>query len=252
MHPQNTIDNLRGLRLHAMAQAYQQQLQDTRIHELPFAERFDLLVLQEQTARHNRQIGRLLKEARLKVAASPEDIDYESQRGIDRTLVRQLLTGQWISAQHNLLITGPTGIGKTYLVCALATAACRQGFRVRYYRLSRLFQDIVMAKGDGSYGKLSANLTKVDLLILDDWGLAPLAAAESRELLDILDDRVSLHATCLASQLPVEMWHQHFTDPTLADAILDRLVHRAYRIPLKGESMRKRLSPLPTSENSDK
>lgn len=250
MYPQSTIDNLRHLRLPAMAQAYQQQLQDPKVHELSFDERLGLLVDHERTARQNRQIGRLLREARLKVAASPEDIDYETHRGLDRALMRQLLTGQWLTAHHNLLVTGPTGVGKTFLVCSLATAACRQGFRVRYYRLSRLFQDIFLAKGDGSYGKLAAQLTKVDLLILDDWGLAPLAAAESRELLDILDDRVSLHSTCLASQIPMDMWHQHFADPTLADAILDRLIHRAYRMTLKGESMRKLITPLPETENS--
>lgn len=250
MYPQNTIDNLRHLRLSAMAQAYQQQLQDPHVHELSFDERFGLLVDHEQTSRQNRQIVRLLREARLKVAASPEDIDYEAHRGLDRAMIRQLLTGQWLTTQLNLLVTGPTGVGKTFLVCALATAACRQGFHVRYYRLSRLFQDILMAKGDGSYSKLAAQLTKVDLLILDDWGLAPMAAAESRELFDILDDRVSLHSTCLASQLPEDMWHSNFADPTVADAVLDRLVHRAYRINLKGDSMRKVGSPLPTSQNS--
>lgn len=251
MIPQSTIDNLRHLRLSAMAQAYLQQLQDPHVYELSFDERFGLLVDHEWTARNNRQIARLLREARLKVAANPEEIDYEAHRGLDRAFMHQLLTGQWLTSHHNLLVTGPTGVGKTFLICALATAACRQGFRVRYYRLSRLFQDIVMAKGDGSYGKLAIQLTKVDLLILDDWGLAPLAAAESRELLDILDDRVSLHSTCLASQIPVDMWHQHFADPTLADAILDRLIHRAYRLTLKGESMRKVAAPLPTIENSD-
>ena len=252
MHPQGTFDNLRHLRLPAMAQAYQQQLQNPHAHELSFDERFGLLVDHEITSRQNRQIGRLLREARLKVSASPEDIDYETHRGLDRALIRQLLSGQWLTARHNLFVTGPTGVGKTFLVCALATAACRQGFHVRYYRLSRLFQDILLAKGDGSFGKLAAQLTKVDLLILDDWGLAPLAAAESRELLDILDDRVSLHSTCLASQLPEDMWYSHFADATLADAVLDRLVHRAYRITLKGESMRKVTALLPTPENSDK
>jgi DNA replication protein DnaC len=236
-HP--TVDILRKLRLQGIADAYLLQLQDPNINALSFEERFGFLVDYQWTERQNRQLNRLLRSAKLRVQASPEDIDYQTPRGLDRAVIRQLLTGQWLTSHHNLLVTGPTGIGKTYLICALATAACRQGFEVRYYRMSRLMQDILLAKGDGSYGKLASHLGKVDLLILDDWGLAPLAAAESRELLDILDDRVSLHSTCLASQLPVELWHQHFADPTLADAILDRLIHRAHRIKMTGDTMRK-------------
>jgi DNA replication protein DnaC len=236
-HP--TVDILRKLRLQGIADAYLLQLQDPNMNELSFEERFGLLVDHQWTERQNRQLNRLLRGAKLRVQACPEDIDYQTPRGLDRAVIRQLLAGQWLTSHHNLLVTGPTGIGKTYLICALATAACRQGFEVRYYRMSRLMQDILLAKGDGSYGKLASQLGKVDLLILDDWGLAPLAAVESRELLDILDDRVSLHSTCLASQLPVELWHQHFADPTLADAILDRLIHRAHRIKMTGDTMRK-------------
>ncbi|TVX97300.1 IS21-like element helper ATPase IstB [Paenibacillus cremeus] len=251
MLTQPTIDILRKLRLQGLAEAYLRQLQDPRMNELTFEERFGLLIDHQWTERQNRQVNKLLREARLKVQASPEDIDYSAPRELDRLLIRQLLAGQWLTSHHNLLVTGPTGVGKTFLVCALATAACRQGFKVRYYRMSRLFQDILLAKGDGTYGKLANQLTRVDLLILDDWGLAPLAVAESRELLDILDDRVSLHSTCLASQLPVDLWHQHFADPTLADAILDRLIHRAYRLKIQGDSMRKALAPLPAAGKSD-
>lgn len=239
-----TVETLRNLRLHAMADAYTRQLQDPEMSALDFDERIGLLIDHEWTSRQNRQLNRLLKKAHLKIQAAPEDISYEKNRELDRSLIRQLLTGQWLTSHHNLLITGATGVGKTHLICALATAACRQGFQVRYYRVSRLLQDILMAKGDGSYRKLATQLAKMDLLILDDWGLAPLVSLECRELLDILDDRSSLHSTCFASQFLVELWHRQFADPTLADAVLDRLIHNAYTINLKGPSLRKLNSPL--------
>jgi DNA replication protein DnaC len=248
-HP--TLETLRKLLLNAMADAYIRQLEDPRLNELTFDERFGLLTDFEWTARQNRQLHRLLRDAHLRVQASPEEIDYEASRELDRTLTRQLLTGQWISGHHNLLVTGPTGVGKTFLICALATAACRQGFRVRYYRVSRLLQAIYISKGDGSYAKLANQLNKMDLLILDDWGLAPLVTADCRELLDLLDDRSSLRSTCFASQWPLEHWHQQFSDPTLADAVLDRLIHNAYSLKLQGPSMRKRNSSLPKIEKSD-
>ncbi|WP_135557772.1 IS21-like element helper ATPase IstB [Paenibacillus cymbidii] len=247
-HP--TVDILRKLRLQGLADAYLRQLQDPRMNELSFEERFGLLVDHQWTERQNRHVTKLLRDAKLKVQANPEDIDFSTPRELDRPLIRQLLTGQWLTSHHNLLVTGPTGVGKTFMICALATAACRQGFHVRYYRMSKLFQDIVFSKGDGSYGRLANQLTKVDLLILDDWGLAPVGVSESRELLDILDDRVSLHSTCIASQLPVDLWYQHFADATLADAILDRLIHRAYRLKIQGDTMRRASIILPTGGNS--
>jgi DNA replication protein DnaC len=250
MLTQPTVDILRKLRLQGLADAYLRQLQDPRMNELSFEERFGLLVDHQWTERQNRHVAKLLRNAKLKVQANPEDIDYSAPRELDRPLIRQLLTGQWLTSHHNLLVTGPTGVGKTFMVCALATAACRQGFQVRYYRMSKLFQDIVCSKGDGSYGKLANHLTKVDLLILDDWGLAPVGVSESRELLDILDDRVSLHSTCISSQLPVDLWYQHFADATLADAILDRLIHRAYRLKIQGDTMRRESIILPTGGNS--
>ncbi|MCL6446145.1 MAG: IS21-like element helper ATPase IstB [Alicyclobacillus sp.] len=244
----HTIETLRQLRLNAMAEAYARQQQDTHMNELSFDERFGLLVDHEWTARQNRLLTRLLREAHLKITAAPEEIDYQVPRGLDRSLIQHLLTGKWLTQRHNVLISGPAGAGKTFLACALATSACRQGFQVRYYRLSRLLHDMMMAKGDGSYGRLSKSIAKIDLLIVDDWGLAALSTPEARELLDILDDRTLQHSTCVVSQLPIDLWHEQFSDPTLADAVLDRLVHNAYRINLKGESMRKVMNGLSNEE----
>ncbi len=246
-----TIQILREMRLPEMAEAYMHQLQNPAMAELSFDERFGMLVDYEWTARQNHKIARLLREAHLKVRAVPEDIDYHRARGFDQSFLRGLTTGKWISEHHNLVIVGPTGVGKTFIACALATAACRIGFKAQYHRLSRLLQDIVIAKADGSYPKLFRQLSKVDMLILDDWGLAPMSAPESRDLLDVIDDR-SASSTCLISQIPVELWHQQFEDATVADAILDRLVHNAYQLNLRGESMRKLTSNLPISEDSGK
>ncbi|GMA63710.1 IS21-like element helper ATPase IstB [Alicyclobacillus fastidiosus] len=246
----HTVDALRGLRLTAMAEAYLRQMQDPTLQGLSFEERFGLLVDHEVTSRYNQRLGKLIREAKFKVQATPEEVDHRPARGLDSALIRHLTSGQWIAAHHNLVVTGPTGGGKTYLSCALETAACRLGFSVRYYRVSRLFQDITLSKADGSYSRLAAKLAKTDLLILDDWGLASISTSDGRELLDILDDRTSLKSTCIASQLPVEMWHSQFADPTVADAILDRLVHSSYKVNLQGESMRKLKSPLLENEES--
>lgn len=235
-----------------MADAYTRQLQDPNAQGLSFEERFGLLVDHEWVSRQNHRQQRLIRDAKLKINAAPEEIETHSSRAIDQALLRSLITGQWINAHHNLIIVGPTGVGKTFIACALGTAACRQNLTVRYFRVSRLLQDILVAKGDGSYSRLQHQLRKADLLILDDWGLAPMAAPESRDLLDFLDERTTTHSTCIASQLPLELWHQHFTDPTLADAILDRIVHNAYKLEIEGESMRKVKSSLPSESNSDK
>ena len=235
----HTVEKLREMRLGAMASAVETQLADPQYHELSFEERFGLLVDREWTARRDRKLSRFLKEARLRLPGTPEDIDYRAPRGIDKSLLRSLLGGGWLQDRRNILITGPTGVGKTFIACAFGNAACRQGFRVRYYRVPRLLGDLELARADGSLPKFLSRLAQLELLILDDWGLAPLNGSEARALLEVIDDRSGTGATLVSSQLPIESWHSALADPTVADAILDRLVHNAYRLALTGESMRK-------------
>lgn len=180
-----------------------------------------------------------------------EDIDYRHPRGLDKAQMLKLAECQWIKEHQNLIITGPTGIGKTWLACALAHKACREGYSALYTRLPRLLQDIGISKGDGRYPKLMKDLAKTDLLILDDWGLSPLKGDQLRDLLEVLEDRHGLRSTLVTSQLPVDNWHDYLGDPTLADAILDRLIHNAHRIPLRGESMRKQKESLTSRNDSN-
>lgn len=239
MLTQTTITRLRDLRLRGMADALVSQQQQPEMQTLTFEERLGLLVDLEWAYRQNRRLGRLLKAAKLRLPACMEDIDYQQPRGLDRAVMRALATCQWVQQHQHILIVGPTGVGKTYLACALANAACRQGYSTRYYRVPRLLQELATAKADGSYPRLMNTLARTEVLVLDDWGLAPISAAESRDILEVVDDRAQKRSTIVASQLPLDHWYSSIGDPTVADAILDRLVHGAHKLLLKGESMRK-------------
>ena len=248
-HP--TLDKLQDLKFTGMAAALADQMAMPDIEELAFEERLGLLVDREITERENRRLTNRLRRARLRHNAALEDIDYRSARGLDKGLIQSLAACQWVREHLNVLITGPTGVGKTWLACALAHKACREGHTAQYIRLTRLLRELMIAKGDGRYPKLLANLAKVEVLILDDWGLMKLNAENRRDLLEVLEDRHGSRSTVATSQLPIEEWHAVIGDPTLADAILDRLVHNAYKINLKGESMRKRHAKSTSTTGSE-
>ena len=241
---EQTLNTLKALRLPGMATAFEEQQTNAAVASLSFDDRFGLLVDREQTWRENRRLSRLLREAKLKCAqACVEDIRYGGGRKLDKPLMAQLSSCQWIRQHQNLVLTGATGCGKTWLACAFGNAACRQGLSVVYVRTPRLFEELRIAHGDGSFGKRLSALAKTDLLILDDWGLAPLNKTERNDLLEVIDDRVGTRATLITSQLPTEHWHAYLNDPTLADAILDRVLHAAHKVALTGESLRKQENP---------
>jgi DNA replication protein DnaC len=240
MMTEPTIERLRALKLLTMATAWIAQRQDPSMTELSFDERLALLVDAEALARDNKRLAKLLRDAKLRVpSACVEDIDLSPKRELDRALVRQLGTGQWIGEHINVLVTGMTGVGKSYFACALGQLACRLGFRAMYKRVPRLFEELNLAHADGSYVRLLARLAKVDVLILDDWGLAPLGDQQRRDVLEILEDRHAVRSTIVTSQVPIENWHDYIGHPTIADAVLDRLVHNAYKVKMKGPSRRK-------------
>jgi len=239
-HP--TLEKLQALKLTGMLSALKEQMHMPDIGDLSFEERLGLLVDREMTERDDRRLKTRLRQAKFRLNAAIEDIDYHHPRGLDKSLMLTLASCQWVKDRRNILITGPTGIGKTWLACALGQKACRQGYAVLYLRLPGLLQELPIAKGDGRYAKLMTSLAKTDLIVLDDWALAVLNDENRRDLLELLEDRHGRRATLVTSQLPVEHWHQALGDPTLADAILDRLVHNAYKITLTGDSMRKRLA----------
>ena len=240
MFNEQTLDKLYLMKLLAMAEGFKEQLQQPSSHDLSFDERFGMLVDRQWIWKENKRLKQLLKEAKLKLQASVEDIDYKTPRGIEKSVMMNLISCNWIRNHQNLLISGPTGVGKTFLACALAQKACREGFRTLYLRSPQFFYQIALARADGSYGTLMKRLSKAHLLVLDDLALTPLNDTERRDLLEVTEDRHGSSSTFITSQLPIENWHDHIGDPTIADAILDRLIHNAHRIQLKGGSMRKK------------
>jgi DNA replication protein DnaC len=237
-HP--TLEQLRQLGLAGMARAFEELAANTRDAELDHAEWLGLLLDREMADRQDRRLMARLRYARLRHNAAVEDVDYRTARGLDRALFQKLAQGNWIKEQQNLIIIGPSGVGKSWLACALGHRACRDNLSVLYQRIPRLFSDLVLARGDGRYARLMRALGGVKLLILDDWGLEPLTAEQRHDMLEIVEDRYGRGATLITSQIPVDRWHDLIGDPTLADAILDRVVHNAHRIQLRGDSLRRK------------
>lgn len=241
MLTQQTITRLHALKLDGMARAFEEQIGQPAAHGLAFEERFGLLVDRESAWRDTRRLERLLKQARLKYpSACMEDIDVRTTRGLDARLLASLSNCDWVRGGQSVIATGATGLGKTWIACALGNQAARQGFSVLYTRFARLLEELRIAHGDASFSRRLNQLAKTDVLILDDWALAPIGQSERTDLLELLDDRSTGKSTIITSQLPVDRWHDYFNDPTLADAILDRVIHQSHRVALKGESLRRK------------
>ena len=250
MLEQQSVEQLKKLKLSGMAESYELQLsQPDTYDDLGFNDRFAVLIENEITYRDNKRLSRLLRGARFKMAAQLENVDYTHPRGLQKSHIANLQTEQWLVKKRNVIITGPTGCGKTFLSCALGHFACIKGYSVKYFRASRLLESLAVSHADGSYLKLINQLAKTDLLIVDDWGLDRLTQEHKNDLLEVMEDRHGLKSTIIASQLPITKWHAYLNDATLADAILDRLVHNSHKLKLKGESMRKKLSSLSQDEH---
>jgi DNA replication protein DnaC len=236
---QPTIEKLHSMKLHGMADAFHAQLETADTSQLGFEERFALLVDRQWLWKENRALARRLRAAHLKERGVLEDVDYQHPRKLDRKLMRTLAGSEWVRQHQNILLLGPTGIGKSWLASALAQKACRDGFSVLHKRTAELFRDLEVAHADGSIGRMLLKLSRIDVLVLDDFAMAPMKDVERRDFLEICDDRYQSRSMVLTSQVPTEHWHEQIGDPTIADSILDRLVHNAHRIELDGESMRK-------------
>ena len=241
---QQTIQKLHTMKLTGMAEAFQEQSAQPNMDRLSFEERFGLIVDRQWTWKEDCRLQRYLKNAKLKLNACVEDIDYKSSRGIDQSVMMKLLACDWIRKHQNIIITGPTGVGKTFIACALANKGCREGYRSFYIRSPRFSYQMALARGDGSYGKIINKLSKAHVLVIDDLGLAPLTDTERRDLLEVIEERHGHASTIVVSQLPLDHWHEQIGDPTIADAILDRLIHNAHKINLKGGSLRKKYANL--------
>lgn len=243
-----TMDKLVAMRLIGMADGLQAQEQDPATRELSFLERFALLVDQQWNWRQNQALARRLAAAKLRDNACIEDIDYRTARGLDKTVIRALTQeSAWVRNHEQVFVLGPTGVGKSFVACALAQKACRDGYSALYTRASALFRDLTIARADGSLRNLLAKLSRIDVLVIDDWAMAPLNEHERGDVWEICEDRYQRRSTVLTSQLPVSRWHEQIGDPTVADGILDRLVHNAHRIEMRGESMRKKRGPQAAS-----
>ncbi len=238
---QQTLNKLFVMRLNGMADAFRQQLEQTGLGELSFEERFGMLVDRQWSWKEDRALSRRLRTSRLKSTVTVEDIDYQTPRGLDRSLLRSLTAeSEWVKKHQNVILTGATGVGKSWLAGALAHKACRDGYSAYYVRTTQLFREMALAHADGSFSRLLRRLVLTDVLVIDDWAMAPLTDVERRDFLEICDDRYQTRSTILTSQIPVANWHAQVGDPTSADSILDRLMHNAHRIELKGDSMRKK------------
>lgn len=235
-----TIEKLQRLKFSGMEKAFEEQLQMPQVKELSFEERFGFLVDRELTERENRKLTNRLRKAQLKENACIENIDFKNTRGIEKSIILSLSDCEWARRKQNIIISGPTGVGKTYISCALAQKACREGLTAVYYRISRLFEELEISKGDGRYIKTLEKVSKSDVLVLDDFGISVLEQNEREHLLEIIEDRYNIRSTIIATQVPIEKWHEVIHDLTIADAILDRLVHNAHKIEMQGSSMRKK------------
>lgn len=246
MLEQPMMEKLQAMRLHGMVEALERQQQDSTIRELSFTERLALLVDHQWSCRQNQALTRRLRNAKLRINACLEDIDYRTPRGLDRSVLRALAQDSaWVKRHDNVFVLGPTGVGKSFVACALAQKACRDGYSALYRRAAALFRDLALARADGSLRQLLIHLSRIEVLVIDDWAMAPLSEPERRDFWEICEDRYQTRSTLLTSQLPVSKWHEQIGDPTVADGILDRLVHNAHRIEMRGDSMRKNRNGKP-------